>query len=1774
MVKQLNLFSMEVTRVAREVGSEGKLGGQAKVKGVGGVWKDLTDSVNNMAGNLTSQVRNIAEVTTAIARGNLSKKITVDVKGEMLELKNTINTLVDQLNSFGSEVTRVALEVGTEGKLGGQATVKGVGGIWKDLTESVNQMASNLTGQVRNIAGVTTAVANGDLSKKITVDVRGEMLELKNTINTMVDQLNSFGSEVTRVALEVGTEGRLGGQATVKGVGGVWKDLTDSVNQMAGNLTSQVRNVAGVTTAVAKGDLSKKITVDAKGELLELKNTINTMVDQLNSFSSEVTRVAREVGSDGQLGGQANVPGVGGTWKDLTDSVNQMASNLTNQVRNIAEVTTAVAKGDLSKKIAVDVRGEMLELKNTINTMVDQLNSFGSEVTRVAREVGSEGQLGGQADVPGVGGTWKDLTESVNKMADNLTNQVRNIAEVTTAVAKGDLSKKITVDVKGEMLELKDTINTMVDQLNSFASEVTRVASEVGSEGKLGGQATVKGVAGVWKGLTDSVNQMAGNLTAQIRNIADVAIAVANGDLSKKIAVDVRGEILQLKDTLNTMVDQLRGFASEVTRVAREVGTEGKLGGQAFVPGVAGTWKDLTDSVNQMAGNLTDQVRNIAGVTTAVANGDLSKKITVDVRGEMLELKNTINTMVEQLNSFAFEVTRVAREVGTEGKLGGQAEVRGVAGTWKDLTDSVNQMASNLTGQVRGIAKVVTSVAKGNLNQKLSINALGELAQLTDTINEMIDTLAVFAEQVTTVAREVGVEGRLGGQASVPGASGTWKDLTENVNQLAANLTTQVRSISEVASAVTKGDLTRTIRVDAKGELEALKDTINQMITNLRETTLRTQDQDWLKSNLAKVTQMLQGQRDLKTVSTRILSELAQLVSTHYGAFYILRQDEESAPVKLELFATYAYRDEKGVPREFAIGEGLVGQCALEKERIVLTNVPRDYIKVSSSLGSVTPANLIVLPVVFENNVKAVVELASLDTFSATHLDFLNQLTESLGIVLNTIETNTRTEVLLSQSQLLAGELKTQQEELRRTNDELQDKALLLVKQKEEVEAKNKEVEEARRSLEEKAEQLTLTSKYKSEFLANMSHELRTPLNSLLILAQQLYENAEGNLNDKQIRYARTIHSCGDDLIQLINDILDLSKIESGFISTNVSSVRISEISNFVETTFKPISEARSLKFSIETDFALPVSMETDIQRLNQILKNLLSNAFKFTEKGEVLLRIYEAARTWRPGVETLDNAERVVAFSISDTGIGIPPEKQLIIFEAFQQAEGSTSRKYGGTGLGLSISRGLAELLGGTIELESLPGKGSTFTLYLPLTGLRGTMPRDVSESIKVIQQLQLESEGDQMGSFLDNFRITSDGVASRNMDIVNEMINDTGDDRAHLQTDDRVVLIVEDDLRFGKILIDVAHERQLKAVVATNYLEVFDLINRIAPIAITLDVKLPDASGWKVIDLLRSDLAYRHIPIHVISGEENRALAMRRGARSFLLKPINNNLLAALFDDIVAEHERSVKRVLVVEDSEVDSSQIRKMLHDQHIDLYMAATGTQALEMIRDQSFDCIILDYILPDIAGAELLQEVSKAKRDLTPVIVYSGKDLTRSEMTNVSQNATAHIVKGVNSIEYLLEETISYLHINHKSLAPEKRRIIENIRNKEDILTGKNILIVDDDVRNLFALTTVFERFNINAITAESGKEAIKILTENPKIEMVLMDIMMPEMDGYETTQKIRREHKNSTLPIIAVTAKAMKGDRQKCIEAGASDYITKPVKIDQLLSLMRLWFSK
>jgi HAMP domain-containing protein/CheY-like chemotaxis protein/signal transduction histidine kinase len=1751
MIQQLGIFTAEVTRVAREVGTDGKLGGQAQVPGVAGTWKDLTDSVNSMASNLTGQVRNIAEVATAVASGDLSRKITVDVRGEILQLKEAINTMVDQLRSFASEVTRVAREVGTDGKLGGQAVVPGVAGTWKDLTDSVNAMAGNLTAQVRNIAEVTTAVARGDLSRKITVDVKGEILELKDTINTMVDQLNAFAGEVTRVAREVGTEGKLGGQAQVPGVGGTWKDLTDNVNFMASNLTGQVRNIAEVATAIANGDLSRKITVDVRGEILQLKETLNTMVDQLNRFAGEVTRVAREVGTEGRLGGQANVPGVAGTWKDLTDSVNSMAGNLTGQVRNIAEVTTAVARGDLSRKITVDVKGEILELKNTINTMVDQLNAFAGEVTRVAREVGTEGKLGGQAQVSGVAGTWKDLTDSVNFMAGNLTAQVRNIAEVATAVARGDLSRKITVDVRGEILELKDTINTMVDQLRSFAGEVTRVAREVGTDGKLGGQAQVPGVAGTWKDLTDNVNFMAGNLTAQVRNIAEVATAIASGDLSKKITVNVSGEILLLKDTINTMVDQLNAFAGEVTRVAREVGTEGRLGGQANVPGVAGTWKDLTDSVNSMAGNLTGQVRNIAEVTTAVARGDLSRKITVDVKGEILELKNTINTMVDQLNAFAAEVTRVAREVGTEGKLGGQAQVPDVAGTWKDLTDNVNVMAVNLTEQVRGIVKVVTAVANGELTQKLTVNAKGEVAALAETINNMTNTLATFADQVTTVAREVGVEGRLGGQANVPGAAGTWKDLTGNVNLLADNLTNQVRAIAEVATAVTKGDLTRSIQVDASGEVAELKDNINTMIDNLRLTTDRNTEQDWLKTNLARFTSMLQGQRELSTVGRMLLSELAPLVNAQQGVLYQMEAEEAGC---LNLLSSFA-NSEDGHPEMVLVGQGLVGQCALDKRRMLISDLPGSTVPIRSGLFEAIPRNVIVLPVLFEDRVKAVIELASLNAFTTSHLAFLEQLTASIGIVLNSIEATMQTEGLLKQSQQLAVELQTQQKELQQTNEQLAQKAQQLAEQNAEVERKNQEIEQARGALEEKAKELALTSKYKSEFLANMSHELRTPLNSILVLGQQLAENPDSNLSGKQVEFARTIHGAGTDLLNLISDILDLSKIESGTVSVDAEEVFFGSLIEMVGRPFRHEAENRKLTFEVDTDPHLTRSLVTDSKRLQQVLKNLLSNAFKFTDQGGVRLKVSPVSGGWAQRHEILNSAASVVAFEVSDTGIGIPAEKQRIIFEAFQQADAGTSRKYGGTGLGLAISRELASLLGGEIQLRSTPGKGSTFTLYLPQMYVGPSA-----------QSTSIPSETHQ-GQVL-NFPLASLVVKEPEIDPIE-------DDRNNLQADDTILLIIEDDVHYAQILCDLSRDKGFKVLVALRGAEGLALAREFHPTAISLDVALPDMLGWTVLNHLKQDPVTRHIPVQMLTLDEDWHHGLSHGAFAFVTKPTSTEGLQEAITRIREYAAPRRKRLLVVEDDRAQQLSIEALLGHDDIDITMVSNGAEALAAVENGAIDCAVLDLRLPDMTGFELLEQITKMPqgREL-PVVIFTGKDLSPEEDARLHMLARSVIVKDVESPERLLDETALFLHRVITDLPEEKQNMLDRLHRSDEALIGRRVLVVDDDVRNIFALSSVLERRGMTVLTAGTGREAIGIIESTPDLGIVLMDIMMPEMDGYETMQVIRQNPQFHRLPMIALTAKAMKGDREKCLEAGASEYLAKPVNTEQLLSALRMWLHR
>ncbi|MEX0929674.1 MAG: response regulator, partial [Balneolales bacterium] len=1558
--------------------------------------------------------------------------------------------------------------------------------------------------------------------------------------------------------------GKLGGMAEVRDLSGTWKELTDNVNQLNGNLTVQLRDVSKVATAIAQGDLGQKITVEARGEILQIKETINNMIDILAMFADQVTTVAREVGTEGKLGGQARVKGVNGTWKDLTVNVNLMAGNLTDQVRNIAEVTTAVARGDLSRKITVNVKGEVQELKETINTMVDQLGSFASEVSRVTREVGTNGTLGGQAVVPGVSGTWEDLTDNVNQLAGNLTVQLRDVSKVARAVALGDLSKKITVDAQGEIHELKETINTMVDQLSLFASEVLRVAREVGVEGKLGGQAEVQGMSGTWENLTDNVNLMADNLTEQVRSIAEVTTAVAKGDLSKKITITAQGEIHELKETINTMVDRLSSFASEVTRVAREVGTEGKLGGQADVPGVSGTWKDLTDNVNQLTGNLTIQLRDVSKVATAIAHGDLSRKITVDVKGEILQIKETINTMVDQLGSFASEVTRVAREVGTDGELGGQARVAGVSGTWKDLTDNVNLMAGNLTDQVRGIAKIVTAVARGDLTKKLIVDAKGEIASLADIINNMIDTLAIFADQVTTVSREVGTEGKLGGQAKVPGASGIWGNLTDNVNQLADNLTTQVRAIADVATAVTDGDLTRSITVETRGEVEELKNNINEMIQNLRETTHKNTEQDWLKTNLARFTRMLQGQKNLQEISRLLLSELAPVVSAQHAVFYSMeRNGDTSGEHSFNLLASYGYRERKPQTKKFEIGEGLIGQCAYEKERILLNDVPADYIQITSGLGEATPINIAILPVVFENEVKGVIELASFRKFSETHLSFLEQLTESIGIVLNTIKTTMQTESLLEQSQTLAADLQHQQEDLQQANEELEDKARTLAEQKAEVENKNQQVEFAKVALEEKAEQLQLTSKYKSEFLANMSHELRTPLNSLLILSEQLKNNPDANLDEKEVVFAETIHAAGTDLLNLINDILDLSKIESGTVSIDLGKVRLEDIKESIKRTFRHMADTKKgLEFSVVVDNGLPEAIFSDRNRVEQILKNLLSNAFKFTEKGLIELRVSMASKDLNFEAEMLAQAESVIAFRVRDTGIGIPAEKQKIIFEAFQQAEGSTSRRFGGTGLGLAISRELASLLGGELHLtDNKSGKGSAFTLYVPLTYILYENARVEPEKTDpsppppvASQQLEGQAPG--------NLKLLSETPVEENL---------VYDDRDEIGDKDQVVLIIEDDKKFAASLREVARSRGCKSLIAAGGQEALTLVREYRPDLITLDLRLKDMDGWTVLDRFKLSPDTRHIPICIISSEDEGHFGLTRGAYSYLTKPASRTDLEDVFSqasDFIARKSRSL---LVVEDDEKQQKAITDLLGDKTTEITAVGTGKKALDQLKKERFDAVILDLKLQDKSGFRILDEIEKTP-DLhrLPVIIYTKKNLTQKDESRLKKLATRIIVKTVRSPERLLDEACLFLHKPVSDFSAARQKMLQKIYESGEGLAGKKVLAVDDDIRNIFALSVALKRHDIEVTTAENGKEALKILENDPGMDMILMDIMMPEMDGYETIREIRKKPKFECLPILALTAKAMKGDREKCLGAGASDYISKPVDIDQLVSLMRV----
>jgi signal transduction histidine kinase/CheY-like chemotaxis protein/HAMP domain-containing protein len=1121
----------------------------------------------------------------------------------------------------------------------------------------------------------------------------------------------------------------------------------------------------------------------------------------------------------------------------------------------------------------------------------------------------------------------------------------------------------------------------------------------------------------------------------------------------------------------------------------------------------------------------------------------------VDVKGEILELKNTINTMVDQLNAFAAEVTRVAREVGTEGKLGGQAQVPGVAGTWKDLTDSVNFMASNLTDQVRGIVKVVTAVADGNLRQRLLVQAKGEVAALAETINNMTDTLATFAEQVTNVAREVGVEGRLGGQANVPGAAGTWKDLTANVNLLAANLTTQVRAIADVATSVTKGDLTRSIQVAASGEVADLKDNINTMIDNLRATTERNKEQDWLKSNLAKFTGMLQGQRDLFVVGRELLSDLVPLVQAQQGAIY--QMDSATDSPALRLLAGYA--QPPGQLDRIPLGTGLVGQCAVEKKHILLHDVPPDYPRIESSLGQALPVNVLVLPVLFEGETKAVIELAALHKFTEINLTFLEQLTQSIGVVLNTIEATMRTEGLLVQSQSLTTELQARQAELQRTNEALEQKAHQLAEQNIEVERKNTEVEQARRALEEKAAELALTSKYKSEFLANMSHELRTPLNSILILGQQLAENAGGNLTPRQTDFAKNIHSAGSDLLTLINDILDLSKIESGTVTVEAEEISFGSLRETVERSFRHIAESKNLPFHVEFDPALPRAMTTDPKRLQQILKNLLSNAFKFTSQGHVAVQVHIAQAGWSPDHPVLSRAPGVVSLSVNDTGIGIAPEKQRLIFEAFQQADAGTARKYGGTGLGLAISRELATLLGGEIRLASTPGQGSSFTLFLPLIY---TGPSTASINVPAGNNQAPPAR--------------SSSLALPVVPLAREEAIE--DDRELIAEGDHVLLVIEDDPHYARVLLGLARDHGFRGIVAQRGSLGLSLARQYLPTAITLDIFLPDMLGWTVLNNLKLDPLTRHIPVQIISMEEERHHGLAHGAFAYMVKPVTSDSIDAALERIKRFATPHTKRLLVVEDNELERASIVELLGHDDIDITAVGTGEQALQALHAETFDCCVLDLRLPDMTGFDLLQRIeAQPKLAQLPIVVFTGKELTTEEEKRLKSVAKSIVLKDVQSPERLLDETALFLHRVVTNLPDAKQRMLERLHSSNEALRHRRVLVVDDDVRNIFALTTLLENHEMEVITATNGRQAIDLIEHTEDLSAVLMDIMMPEMDGYETMREIRKSPRFRSLPILALTAKAMKGDREKCLEAGASDYIAKPVNTDQLLSLMRVW---
>jgi CheY-like chemotaxis protein/signal transduction histidine kinase/HAMP domain-containing protein len=1521
------------------------------------------------------------------------------------------------------------------------------------------------------------------------------------------------------------------------------------------------------------------------------------------------------------LGGQANVPGVSGSWADLTGNVNFMAQNLTSQVRDIATVVTAVAQGDLSQKVTFEAQGEVQELTDTINSMVDTLNIFAEQVTNVATEVGTEGVLGGSAEVPNAEGTWLALTNSVNNMASNLTTQVRGIVEVVTGVAQGDLTQTLELGARGEIAALQDTVNNMVAMLNVFAEQVTTVAQSVGVDGVLGGQARIEGVEGSWRDLTDNVNLMAGNLTSQVRNISEVTTAVAQGDLTRRIEIDARGEVAELRDTINSMVDQLSTFSDEVSRVAREVGTEGILGGQANVPGVSGSWADLTGNVNFMAQNLTSQVRDIATVVTAVAQGDLSQKVTFEAQGEVQELTDTINSMVDTLNIFAEQVTNVATEVGTEGVLGGSAEVPNAEGTWLALTNSVNNMASNLTTQVRGIVEVVTGIANGDLTQTLELGARGEIAALQDTVNNMVAMLNTFADEVTNVARTVGFDGVLGGQANVPDAEGTWRDLTDNVNNLAENLTTQVRAITEVAVAVAAGDLTQTVEVETQGEVSALKDNVNMMVSNMnevvrqanviadgdykvdiaprserdelgqamRQMTINLRDADsqavrnsWIQDGLVMLNDSIRGEQQIAALANSIIREFCNYLQAPMGALYIRSEVDEQqregadlsvGEVVLRLVGSFAYTRRKGLSNQFRLGESVVGQAALEEKPILLSNVPEDYVKISSGLGESTPNHLLVVPFLYEGEVRGVIEIASIEPMSDDAIELLERGIDAVGIAFEGASRRTELDTALKDSQTLTEELQTQQEELQETNEQLEEQTQALETSRKDVEERNRRLEAAQDELNERAEQLAQSSKYKSEFLANMSHELRTPLNSIMMLSKMI-ANKDVSDEAEQLSNAQVIHDAGNDLLNLINEVLDLSKIEAGKMTIHLDSVDTSEFINSFDALFKPQAREKGLKFEVEVETGLPGSFHSDRDRLQQVLRNFLSNALKFTSQGGIVIRAQKVSSAIIKGLVTFgtlrealrERPHEYMVFSVSDSGLGIPQEKRQVVFEAFQQVDGTTSRTYGGTGLGLSISSQIAEMLEGALSLQSsvdAAGHGSTFSIVIPIHPSRELEERSVeSESQRqALQQTSLQRSSEAMSR-----QLTAQGSTER-----------IRDDQSIINPEEeRILLVVEDDPRFAQTLLDLGRKHDFKVVYAGTGTEAIRMAEHYLPSAILLDIQLPIMDGWAVLRYLKKNPSTSHIPVHILSVLQEEQFGYRLGAAEYLVKPVDPEAMELAFEKIETHLNTKVRNLLVVEDNDIERESIIKLLScERDVNCVGVATGKEALEALRTNEFDAFILDLRLPDMSGYEILQVVAEDESiERIPTIVYTGKDLSMEEEQQLRVYAESVVLKTAESPARLLEETTIFLHRVRANLSEEKQQIISELMNVEEQFKDRTVLLVDDDVRNTYVLSLALQKKGLNILTAGDGQKALEMLKENADlIDIVLMDIMMPVMDGYDATRAIRKQKRFEQLPVIALTAKALKEDRDLCIAAGASDYMTKPIDYDQLFSLIRVWLS-